>query len=287
VEPGRVITDYSGATSRLTAVKGLALPWRSWAFQPKYDGVFCQARTDRSGRIFAMHYRSGQPCSPADAADLMGLATGAPNAVLHGELEAQTEASQRARAARPARLHLFDVSRYDSRLVGPLPYSERYGLLQRWHAQVECYESERTYRDRTGRYHDNASGDFIRPVRRNLARLPIVPLHRGPSAAEQLWRSHVELEGGEGIVAVRLDAPIGKRAAKRKIKATDELDAVVIGSGPTVAELSWAGHTFLVNASGKWSGLAPGTVVSVRYDGFYERKVEPRFARIVRVRADL
>jgi ATP-dependent DNA ligase len=282
-----VITDYSGAGSRLPVEKGLALSRQRWAWQPKMDGVYVQARTDRTGRIIAMHYRSGLEVQSQDAADLLGLAIAAPLAILHGELEAQTEASLRARATRgKPLLHVFDCSRLAGEVISSRPFSERYAALHRWQAAAECYDGKGDEWHLEGSYaRDVESGRYIRPARRNLARVPIVQLHRGP--AEELWRSFVEVGGGEGIVACRLDAPLGARSAKRKIKASDEIECVVIGSDRSAAELDFRGHRFLVSAQGRWSNITPGTVVSVRHDGWYERRVEPRFARIVRVRADL
>lgn len=283
-----MIADYSGATARLAPERGLALDPRRWAWQEKRDGVYCQARTDRHGRISDLRYRSGQPVSALDADGLLDLDTGLPDAVLCGELEAQTEAGRRARSARGrAHLHLFDCSRWNGRYVAPLPYAERHGLLYRWQANIECYTGEQEYRDRRGNWHDATSGDFVRPTIRNLSRLPIVPLHRGKGSAEQLWRQHVELEGGEGLVAVRLDAPLGARAAKRKLKRANTLDCRILCVDGGVACVSWLDKTFYLSARGRWSRLVPGQVVEVRADGFYERGATPRFARIVRVREDL
>lgn len=281
--------ELGGAGARLAPERGLALDPRRWAWQPKVDGTFVRAATDRDGRIASLLHRSGAHVSAADADGLVGLSLGLPDAVLLGELEAHTEAGVRARAARgwPA-LHLFDCARFLGRDVAARAYGERHGLLHRWQADVECYgEVQRAdwwTGDATGRAHD-ARGRFCRAVPRDLRRLPIVPLARGRGAAEALWRSHVEVGGGEGLVAVRLDAPLGARGAKRKVKASETLDCVVLSVGRAAARLSWRGLTFVVSAKGKT--LAPGQVVEVACDGWYERRATPRFARIVSVRADL
>ncbi len=279
------LTSYSGATSRLDPGRGLALDPKLFAWQVKADGAYVQLRTDRVGRIYDVRYRSGAAV-PVDVVDgLYGLDVGLDSAVLHGEAMVQTEAGRRdAETFGAVRCFLFDVSRYQGREVGTEPYATRYARLQRWHASVECYTGEQETRDARGNWHGR-DGSFVRPTVKNLARVPVLPLARGKGAAEQLWRQHVELQSGEGLVAVRLDAPLGKRGAKVKIKNATELSAVVIAADQRAAVLDWRGHQFVVSAIGK--ALAPGMVVDVRHDGFYERKVEPRFARITRVREDL
>ena len=56
----------------------------------------------------------------------------------------------------------------------------------------------------TTRDRDLATGAFVSPVPRDHRRLLLVPLHRGASAGRDLWARHVERDGGEGLVAVRL-----------------------------------------------------------------------------------
>ncbi len=284
-----MITDYTGPSARRTPERGLSLPRSVWAYQPKLDGTYVQVRTDRTGRIIALHQRSGTPVQAGDARDFIGMPIAAPLAVLHAELEAQTEAGIRARETRGVpHLHVFDCSRMDGLTLADRSFQERYSTLHRWHAAAECYDGrgDAWRLDGQGNAHSSESGRFVRPARRNLARVPIVPLHRGPGS--ELWRRFVEIEGGEGVVACRLDAPIGKRGAKVKIKQTDTIDAVCIAVDRSAAVLSWAGHQFVVSALGiKNASLRPGVTVEVRHDGFYEKTVTPRFARIVRVRVDL
>ena len=283
---------YAGPSSSLTPDRLASLDAR-WACMPKLDGVYCTATTDRAGRIANLLYRSGGLVSHGDADGLRGQYVGLPDATIVGELEAQTEASVRARTTRGyALLHVFDVARLDGRSVASEPFSARYGLLHRWHAAVECYEpdvatAEHWRRDAAGLPHD-VLGRFCKPQRGALRRLPIVPLHRGAGSALALWSQFVERSGGEGVVACRLDAPLGKRGAKVKCKPVDTISATVLAVGPRAARLSYRGHPFVVSAAGKAArGLAPGLVVDVRHDGWYESSVTPKFARIVRQRPDL
>lgn len=288
----RALDGYAGAGSRLTLDEALALDARRWAFQPKIDGCYVEATTDGDGVLTALRYRSGEVVTEHDAGDLLGLRTGARSARLHGELTAHTSAgiAERERLGF-TRVHVFDVSTLDGVDLVARGYAARYGELQRWQAEVECY-SPSTARDRsrldaTGRAHDDA-GRYVRDAQRDLRRLPIVPLVRGVDGARALWRQFVDDAGGEGLVAVRLDGRLGGRGAKRKIKSHDSLDCIVVSVGARAASLSWAGRTFAVSASGAVGReLQPGAVVEVRADGFYPGTLTPRFPRIVRVRADL
>jgi hypothetical protein len=276
------LVDYVGAGSRLAPVKGLALG-RGWAWQPKIDGAYIRASTDKAGRITNLMLRSGRLLERGDqGADLLGSMTGLPDAVLHGEAEIHTEAGIRAATSRGwVALHLFDVTRVRGRsLHARLHYYQA-------HAELEPGGRNDWWTiDGNGDAHDQG-GRFCRPVPRDLRRVPVVPMVRTRSAAEELWQSYVERDGGEGVVAVRLDAVPGKRGAKRKVKKTDTLDATVLANQGGVARLAWGGQTFTVSARGRWSALMPGAVVEVAADGFYESGATPRFARIVRARADL
>lgn len=278
------LADYAGATARVSPERGLALDPRRWAFQIKVDGCYVRATTDRAGRVTHAILRSGRPA----AADLIGVATGLPDAVIHGELEDHTEAGRRAAAARGwAALHLFDVTRVRGRWLGGEPYAARYARLHAYQAEAELGGRDTWWTvDAQGDAHDRG-GRYCRPVPRDLRRCPVVPMARGRGAGEALWREHVELGGGEGLVAVRLDAPLGARAAKRKIKATDTIDCRVLEVGGGVARLAWGGGTFLCSARGRWSALRPGAVVAVDHDGYYEAGCMPRFARIRAERGDI
>jgi hypothetical protein len=284
------LLDYAGAGSRLAPSAGLALDPSRWAWQVKVDGVYARISTDRAGRIATMLHRSGAPVAVADAGGLYGLATGMPDAVLHAELEAGTEAGRRAAASRGwVAAHLFDCSRLLGRNVASLPYSDRYGRLLRWQAQVECdgtlSRDDWWQLDEQGDAHDPATGRYCRAVPRDLRRLPVVELARGVGAGQRLWQSAVDREGGEGLVAVRLDAQLGVRGAKRKIKATDTIDAAVVAVFGRVATCSYAGVMFSLRVGS--SAVRVGEVVEVAHDGWYESSTTPRFARLVRRRPDL
>jgi ATP-dependent DNA ligase len=206
--------------------------------------------------------------------------------VLHGELEAHTEAGIRAAKTRGwAALHLYDVTRLAGASLERAPYAERYGALHRMQAQLEDAGPGRRHDwtdDATGRHHGTSSGRFVAAIPRDLRRLPVVPMLRGRGAAESLWRSHVEAGGGEGVVAVRLDAPLGARGAKRKVKATDTIDAVCVASSRGGSTLVYAGRPFVVGTV-----CEVGAIVEVAHDGWYEAAAVPRFARVVRARHDL
>ena len=278
-----MIVDYTGAGARLTPERGVALDARRWAWQPKVDGVYARVTLDARGRVARVLSRAGAELR--EASDLVGIVAGWPDSILHGELEAHTEAGNRAAAARGWRaLHLFDCTRAGGRDVSALPYGERFGLLHRAQVDVELAGEARRQLwtvDAGGAAHDRA-GRFTRPIPRDLRRLPVVPMARGRGAGEQLWREHVELGGGEGLVAVRLDAPARARGGKRKIKASDTIDARVVAARGRALVLEYGGHTFTVG------GAAPvGAIVAVRHDGWYEAGATPRFARLERVRADI
>jgi hypothetical protein len=291
-------STYVGATARSSPADGLRLPDRLWAWQPKIDGCYVEAHTDTTGRLSRLVSRAGLDMP---LGDLAGIVAAPPCSVLVGELEASTEAGVAAAASRRYRLvHLFDALTVAGADLRGLSYLERWGWLHRAQSLVESDGSARveTWRDDVhGRPHAvDGSGLFARRVPRDLRRFPTVPLTRGHAAADELWRSHVEVGGGEGLVAVRLDAPARARgpAAKRKIKLTDTIDARVVATSPGVARVAWRGGT---SAAGWQSRPEPfvvpsprplpiGTVVEVAHDGWYSSGV-PRFARVVRRRGDL
>jgi len=285
-------TDYTGATRRLDPAAGLALPDRTHGWQIKHDGCYVRLSIDAHGRIASVLSRAGRPV----ATDLIGILAGPPDSVLHGELEAHTEAGIRAATARGFALcHLFDVTRLAGRDVSAAPYLERHGLLYTAQSILEGDNLARVrswQTDATGRAHAS-SGRFVAPVPRDLRRLPVTPLVRGHAAARELWRRAVELGGGEGLVACRLDAPVRARNAKSKIKLSDTLDCRVISSGATA--MTVAAVIRSDSSRGPRSkvvlfampGSAPvGTIVEVRLDGWYATGL-PRFPRLVRSRGDL
>lgn len=276
------LTDQVGAGSRLSPELGLALSPDRWAWSPKIDGCYARVSLDRRGRISNVLARSGSPIR--EASDLIGVLAGQPDSVLHGELEAHTEAGNRISAVRGWRaLHLFDVTRHAGRDAAWMTYADRYSLLLRDRDQLlEAGTANPWVTDDQGDAHDPRTGRYCKATPRDVRRLPLVPLHRNGS---ELWQSFVERDGGEGLVAVRLDAPARARGGKRKIKATDTIDCVVIKVESGCAMLTYRGHSFVVSARG--ATCRTGDVVEVKHDGWYERSVTPRFARIVRQRTDL
>lgn len=282
----RTLLDYVGAGARIDRDRGLELDPRRWAWQPKVDGVYARISLDQRGRVSNVLSRAGRPL--AEARDLLGIVAGAPDSVLHGELEAHTEAGNRAALRGWRCVHVFDVTRANGRDVSAAPYTQRYGVLHEMQAAIELDGRARVRSwtvDAGGAAHSATTGRFVRAIPRDLRRFPIVPLARGFGAGEQLWLEHVERGGGEGLVAVRLDAAAGARGGKRKIKATDTLDVVVIASDGRAAIVGFAGHTFAVASSGAM--YAAGEVLEVAHDGWYENATVPRFARVVRRRLDL
>ena len=284
----RIATDYAGPTARLKRERGLALDPKRYGWMPKVDGAYCRLTTAGSGRIASAMTRECRPLTEW-CRHLLCRAVGLSDSVLYGEFEAHSESGARASSARgEAWIHLFDCSRVMGRNVSSLPFAERYGWLHRWQAAEESGADGTWQLDAGYRPHDTATGRFARTTAAAIRALPIVPLVRTRGAAQDLWTSYVTRGGGEGLVAVNLSAPLGKRSAKVKIKATETIDAVVVRHDRGGAVLSYAGHAFVVVCRGAVnSQLAPGVVVEVAHDGWYETSVTPRFARILRVRTDL
>lgn len=277
-----MLVDYAGAGARLDPERGIALDADQWGWQAKVDGCYVRVATDRRGAISSLLTRAGAPI----AHELVGVRIGLPDAVLAAELEAHTEAGERAAALRGWRnLHVFDAASLRGSRIADRPYLERHAMLADDLEAARTVRDERYVVDDQGDAHDRA-GRYARPVPRDARRVELVELVRGRDEARALWRSHIEVGGGEGLVAVRLDARLGARGAKRKIKATDSIDAVVVSVDRGAAVLEWRGHRFAVSARGKVC-VRVGDIAEVRHDGWYERSVTPRFARLVRVRSDL
>lgn len=271
--------NYAGAGTLLPPERARALDHRRWSYQPKIDGGYATVYTGADGSILRAITRTGA----AWALRELALVRTIPNAVLCAEIERHTEAAKAARRARGFDvLHLFDAVSIGGRVLGGEPYGVRYQEIARAIALAEGTSGELAKvaghrRADSGRYTYAAPAD----VRRTI----LVPMLTGADGFDELWREHVERGGGEGLVAVNLRAPLGKRGAKRKIKLTDTISA-------RLAEPAGGGKTALVHAYGRtFSVYMPvwarfGDVVDIAHDGFYGTG-EPRFARVVRQRPDL
>lgn len=282
----RNATDYAGAVGRTTLERARQLG-ASWVLQPKVDGVYARVHLDSRGRISAVYSRTGAAFSRELVGELLGAFVGAPHAELVGELEAHTEAGNRAAATRGHRvIHLHDCIRDGQRYLAREPYRVRRDALWRMQSEAECYGPAR-YEDEDHGVRDRATGRFARGVlgEAGWRRTPIVG-QRPAAQVELAWAEWVELVGGEGLVVVNLDAPLGARGSKLKLKQTEEREAVVVSADRRACTLSWAGRRFVVGQYRR-DPVRPGEVVSFRHDGFYEKTWEPRFARIVRRRPDL
>lgn len=299
---------YVGPSTLLAPSAAFSLG-AAWAYQPKLDGCYARATLDDAGRIASVVSRTGRAIPEAD--ELLGLLAGPPRSVLVGELEAHTEAGVAAYQQQGyRRLRLFDCLCLDGLSLTAAPYLERWGALHRAHsllesaglARVDAWDTVQRVPHRprglTGR-HDGLTvrrraGAFVSPrtAPTDLRRLPIVPLLRSVADARDLWRD-VEAGTLEGLVAVNLSAPAGRRGAKFKVKLVDTLDCRVLASSGRVLHVAtragttqraWRDRpTFTVQSR---KGEAPGTIVEVAHHGYY-KSGEPRFARVVRERSDL
>jgi ATP-dependent DNA ligase len=276
--------DYAGAAGRLSLADVRELGPR-WVVQPKIDGVYARVHLDQRGRIAQLYSRAARPFPRLLVSDLMGACIGLPGSELVGELEAHTEAGNRSAASRGWRaLHLFDAIRIGGRYLGREPYSVRRDALWRAQSEVECYGARLPWCEDDHGARSRSTGRFCRPVPTDWRVAPIID-QRPTCRVAEAWADWVERSDGEGLVVVNLDAPLGARGAKRKVKPSETLDAVVLSSDGRAASLLWAGRRFAVSAAGLV--LERGQMVEVRCEGFYEGTSAPRFARIVRTRPDL
>ena len=273
--------DYAGATGRLDLTDVAALGPR-FALQPKKDGVYCRVHLDARGRIERMYSRR-QELTGQQIAEFRGHRIGAPHSQLVGEVELWTEASNRLAATRGYRLiHLHDCIREGRRYIAREPYRVRRDALYRMQAELTGGKPWRD--DAQGDAHDLRTGKYCRPIPRDWRIAPVVE-QLPARLADVAWSEWVQSCGGEGLVAVALDAPIGARGAKRKIKEVDTLDAVVLQVTPSTVVCAWAGRVFTVCAR-KSVTPSVGCVIEVACNGFYESATVPKFPRLVRVRHD-
>lgn len=277
----RGAATYAGARGRISLDKGCALG-ASWAVQVKHDGVYVELTTNDRGEIFECYSRAGRRVET----DLLGLRTGVPHSRLVGELTAMTERGQEeVDRLGYQRCYLFDALLLEGRRLTSEPYRLRRDALMRaaareWAKPGHGYD---WVTDSLGRSHDVQTGRYRKRIPQGWRRLPVVE-QRPAFQAEELWADHVASGAHEGLVFVRLDAPVGARSAKRKCKPVDDIDAVVVSQGNRAAMVETTHGQFAVG-TGKISYL-PGTVVTIRYEGWYTTGL-PRFPRIVRTRPDL
>jgi ATP-dependent DNA ligase len=280
------LLDYCGARGRVAITEVLRLDPRRWAVQEKHDGSLAHVYLDSRGRIERLLSRSGRAFGPELVGDLVGAFVGAPDSVLVGELEAWSEAAGRAVEERGYRVcHLFDAIRVGGRYLAREPYRVRRDWLYRGQSWAVQERGRAAFEvDGEGHAHDR-QGRFCRPVPRDWQLTPIVD-QAAPAHAAELWE-RASVGGAEGLVAVALDAPIGRRGAKRKCKPTRSIDAVVETADRKAAIVRWGGGSFVVSARARGLELVPGAVVEVLCDGFTERGSLPKHPRITRRRPDL
>jgi hypothetical protein len=280
-----MIADYAGARGCVSISDLRRLSPKKWLIQEKQDGIYVHVHLDRAGRIERLLTRQAKPVPASLTAHLIGNVVGAPDSVLVGELDAWTEASQRATKARGwAAVTLFDALRVGGQYLAKEPYRARLDALWRSQSWAENFHSNLGYStDATGRAHGH-NGKFCSAVPRDWRLCPIVGALRGPGEVDLAWERAL-VGQSEGLVAVALEAPVRRRAAKVKCKPVRELDAVVLAADRRAAVLLWRESvSFTVANSGGYA--VPGATVTVRHNGFYDDGT-PKFARIVRERPDL
>ncbi|HEX5728474.1 hypothetical protein [Microbacterium sp.] len=279
-------TDYAGALGRVPLARVSPLG-RHWVLQPKVDGCYARVTIDRFGRIERVFSRAGRHISGELVQHLFGAFVGWPNSELVGELEAHTEAGNRAAAARGWRaLHLFDCIRAGGRYIGREPYRVRRDVLWRMQSEVVNLGCELPWYQEQHGARDRKTGQWTRAVPTDWRLTPIVPQIPARRAAEA-WSTWGPDAGDEGLVAVNLDAPLGARGGKLKVKRADTIDAIVVATGPGAVTCDWSGKLVTVAAGAARDALIqPGDAVELACDGFFDSG-HPRFARLVRARPDL
>ena len=280
------LLGYAGATGRLEMDRVLELGPR-FAVQPKHDGQYVHVHLDARGRIERILARSGAPVHRGMVSHLLGAFVGWPGAVLAGELEAHTERGNAAAESRGYRLvHLFDCIRAENgRYMGREPYRARRDALLRMQSEVVNLAPRLPWARENGLRGRCASGRYCRAVPTDWRLTPVteqLPVAR----AGELWDRAIAGEA-EGLVVVALDAPLGRRGSKRKVKPVETLDAVVeqVDATGYILRLRGGREVFAVGPR-RDLDVSVGSVVEVAHEGWYDTGV-PRFARVLRGRADL
>jgi hypothetical protein len=271
-------THYVGATKRLP-LKSVGELGSRWALQPKKDGIYVRVYLNTQGRVAKVFMRNGREVPAHLTSHIASALVGPPSAELVGELEAMTEQAERFAKKRQRRIWLFDCLHDGERSLVGAPYHVRRDALMRMNARTQNYAPDDDHRPAPWRKYRDPSTPGWRL-------LPVVPQVLAVDAG-RVWEEWVvgPDDGDEGLVAVNLDAPVGRAASKMKIKQSETIDARVTSASPTTVICEWRGGLFAV-ATGRHQAEA-GDVVEVRCDGFYETGVLPRFPAIVRVRRDL
>ena len=278
---------YTGASGCIARDK-IATLGRNYVVQPKPDGCYSTITFDATGLLSQIILRNGSTVRPDIMRDYAGIRW-APNSALVCELEIWTDAANRLAASRGYRIAtIFDALRVDGLDVTRDPYSVRRDALFRAESLLVQDSDDRPWTpDASGRAHDQTTGHYTRPVPQSWRRLPIIE-QRPVRAVDALWTDYVERNGGEGVVVVALNAPLGRRGSKRKCRDSRTMEAKVERYDNAGAVLTWAGGSFVVACTGRLNAeLAVGAIVEVKYDGFLERTGQPKHPRITRLRTDL
>ena len=281
----RYLRTYTGARTRVDLSELENLDRSRWVVQPKLDGMFAELRVGPGGKVHEVRSRTGRDVECDAARALIGCVVGYPGSILHGELEAHTSAGIAAAAARGyAVFHAFDAVQIGGLDIAEQPYRRRRHELLSMLGDVENWlGSGRDWtHDRLGRAH-GSDGRFCRKDPRGWRRVREVPQYRLQDAG-RLWEEAVDGDL-EGLVAVALNAPVGRRRSKLKIKPVDYLPSVVESCSDKRVVVRLPDQTIEVVARGGWQ-VQPGDVVDLAHEGHYVRG-GLRFARIESVRRDL
>ncbi len=274
----RYPTEYVGATKRM-ALRDVAELGARFAVQPKKDGIYVRIYLDGRGRIARLFMRNGREVPAHLTSHLVGALVGAPCATVVGELEAMSERGEAAARCGPRKVHLFDCLHDGERSLLRAPYRARRDALWRMSAKVQCEAPDDDHRPMPWRKYRDAIGAGWRltPIVQQVA----------PRWARDAWEEWVvgPDEGDEGLVVVDLEASVGARGAKGRVKTSETIDAVVVQVARTTLTCEYRGRYFNV-ARGKHYAEV-GEVVEVRCDGFYETGVLPKFPSVIRVRREL
>lgn len=281
------LLDYAGATGRLD-IDAVSRLGRRFAVQPKHDGCYVHLHLDDRGRIARVLSRTGSPIPRRHVEHLLGAFVGWPGAVLVGELEAHTERGNRdAKRRGYALVHLFDAVRAErGRYIASEPYAARRDALFRMQSEVVNLNPDRPWASVSGlRGRKRSSGRYCRAVPTDWRLTPIteqLPVSR----AAELWDRAVAGES-EGLVVVALDAPLGRRRSKRKVKPHDTASAVCVSMDSTGSTLRVLGSKQLVHLGPRQPvPVHVGHVYELTYEGRYGAG-SLRFARVERERSDV